>query len=124
MSFYAIRIILNTLLYMYYYLLHMNDYYKLSIPTVCSPASSVNETFMFVGGVPMEYQSTNFAKLALPSVIFEPVFEGTITNLFYRSVLYSYSTAQFLLFVCTRSQSRVNTRNKCFIGSVLIQFYI
>lgn len=48
------------------------------------PLSS-NDTFLFIGGLPMEYESKKFKSLALPSVIFEPKFRGSIRNFFYRS---------------------------------------
>ncbi|NP_001240692.1 neurexin [Aplysia californica] len=44
-----------------------------------------NETFLYLGGLPMEYESKKFNSLALPSVIFEPKFRGSVRNFFYRS---------------------------------------
>uniref|UniRef100_A0A2C9K890 Uncharacterized protein n=1 Tax=Biomphalaria glabrata TaxID=6526 RepID=A0A2C9K890_BIOGL len=44
-----------------------------------------NDTFLVIGGLPIEYESKKFKSLALPSVIFEPRFRGSIRNLFYRT---------------------------------------
>ncbi|PVD32369.1 hypothetical protein C0Q70_07803 [Pomacea canaliculata] len=41
------------------------------------------EAFMFVGGLPVEYES-RLNILAVASVVFEPRFKGSIRNLFYR----------------------------------------
>ncbi|CAL1526179.1 unnamed protein product [Lymnaea stagnalis] len=48
-------------------------------------SASSNDTFLVIGGLPVEYESKKFKSLALPSVIFEPRFRGSIRNLFYRS---------------------------------------
>ncbi|XP_059146406.1 neurexin-1a-like, partial [Physella acuta] len=50
-----------------------------------TPSTSTNDTFLFIGGIPPEYDSRKFQSLALKSVIFEPRFTGSIRNLFYRT---------------------------------------
>lgn len=39
--------------------------------------------FLFIGGLPKE-TTDNYLRLALPSIVFEPRFQGSIRNLFYR----------------------------------------
>ena len=38
---------------------------------------------MYFGGLPKEIEELNLMQLALPSVVFEPRFKGSIRNLFY-----------------------------------------
>lgn len=47
--------------------------------------SPSNDTFLYVGGLPVEYGSTKLRSLALSSVIFEPKFRGSFRNFFYNT---------------------------------------
>ena len=51
--------------------------------TEFSEGSSDREVFMFFGGLPREFDN-QLLLLALPSVVFEPRFRGSIRNLFFR----------------------------------------
>ncbi|CAG5136431.1 unnamed protein product, partial [Candidula unifasciata] len=48
-------------------------------------ASLSNQTLIFVGGLPLEYDSIKFSSLASPAVILEPRFRGSIRNFSYRN---------------------------------------
>lgn len=60
---------------------------NLAITKLTNPVESVKdeeekESFVFIGGMPLEY-GAKLNRLALPSVIFEPQFRGSIQNVLY-----------------------------------------
>ncbi|GFO35581.1 neurexin [Plakobranchus ocellatus] len=56
-----------------------------SLSSASSSSSSENESYVFIGGFPREYDSKNVSSLAVPLVIFEPRFRGSIRNFFYQN---------------------------------------
>ena len=81
-------------------------------------SSAEAEAYVFMGGLPREYQSKKQKALAVPFVVFEPRFRGSVRNFFYQNCTGASQRPEILSSsgILTHDIDRCERENPCLNG--------